>query len=472
VAFYFAYRYGMAFSHTTSSPFWFPDSVLLCALLLVRPRWWWVFVLAALPIRLLAPVSAGLPFWFLLATFANDSAKGLIATAALRRFLGNPVRFDTMRDFALYCLFAVLLVPVASAFGGAATRSFLGHDFRPAWEQWFLGNALTHLVVTPVMFYWVLGAPWKAPSGFVRRRVEGALLAVGVSATVYIAFHTEAVGTGFAEPRFYAPVPFLFWAAIRFGMFGASGAGAVLACVSVAAALEGHGPFSGRSPADTALALQHFLVLRAAPLYLVAMLIEQRRDIENSLRESEARFRHMADDAPVMVWVTDPHASCSFLSQSWYAFTGQTPETGLGFGWLTAVHPDGRASAHDTFVAANARREPFRLEYRLRRHDDEDRWVIDSAAPRFSPQGEFLGYIGSVMDITERKRAEHRLQENAIALRASYDRIQDLAGKLITAQEAERSRIARELHDDVNQQLASVSIALSRVKRRLPEGGT
>ena len=85
-----------------------------------------------------------------------------------------------------------------------------------------------------------------------------------MSASVSV-FETELGRAGFADPRFYAPVPFLFWSAVRFGMFGATGAVAVIAFFSVAAALEGHGLFSGRSPADTALALQHFLLLRAAP---------------------------------------------------------------------------------------------------------------------------------------------------------------------------------------------------------------
>ena len=285
VAFYFAYRYGMSFSNETASPFWFPDSILLCALLLVRPARWWVFVLATLPIRLVAPVSADIPLWFLLTTFAIDSAKGLLAAVALRRFLRNPIRFETVREFALYCLFAVLLIPAAAAFAGAGARHFLGFDYWPAWEQWFLGNVLTHLVVTPVIFYWVLGAPWNPPARFSMRWVEGALLTAGLIGSAYIAFDTEAVGTSFAEPRFYAPVPFLFWAAIRFGMFGASGAIAVIAFFSVADALQGHGPFAGHSPVDTAFALQHFLLLRAAPLYLVAVLIEQKDRVEHSLRE-------------------------------------------------------------------------------------------------------------------------------------------------------------------------------------------
>jgi len=84
VAFYFGYRYGMSFSQAAASPFWFPDSILLCALLMNPPRRWWIFVLAPLPIRLFSEVAAGIPYWFLLATFALDSAKGLLAALALR----------------------------------------------------------------------------------------------------------------------------------------------------------------------------------------------------------------------------------------------------------------------------------------------------------------------------------------------------------------------------------------------------
>jgi PAS domain S-box-containing protein len=131
-----------------------------------------------------------------------------------------------------------------------------------------------------------------------------------------------------------------------------------------------------------------------------------RKLAERALRESEARFRNMADNAPVMIWVTRPDGACTYLSQSWYEFTGQTPETGLGLGWLGATHPDDREAAERVFLAASEKHEPFQLEYRLRRRDSEYRWAIDSASPRLGAQGEFLGYIGSVIDIHERKRAE------------------------------------------------------------------
>jgi PAS domain S-box-containing protein len=137
-------------------------------------------------------------------------------------------------------------------------------------------------------------------------------------------------------------------------------------------------------------------------------LAKLRCETERRVRDSEQRLRHMADNVPAMVWINEPDGSCSFMSKSWYEFTGQTPEA--GFGWLDFIHPHDHSSAYGAFVAATARREAFRLEYRLRRNDGEYRWIIDSAVPRFGPAGEFFGYIGSAIDITERKKAEEMQQ--------------------------------------------------------------
>jgi PAS domain S-box-containing protein len=144
---------------------------------------------------------------------------------------------------------------------------------------------------------------------------------------------------------------------------------------------------------------------------------------EAALRESEERFRNMANHAPVMIWVTEQDGTCSFLSKSWYDFTGQSPATGLGLGWLDAVHPDDHVYAHEAFVAANTRRKTFRAEYRLRHKDGDYRWVIDSAAPRFGTDGQFLGYIGSVMDISDRRRAEEQLRASEKRLRTIIEQL-------------------------------------------------
>jgi PAS domain S-box-containing protein len=146
--------------------------------------------------------------------------------------------------------------------------------------------------------------------------------------------------------------------------------------------------------------------------------ITARKTAEIALRESEQRFRHMADHAPVMIWVTDGDGSCTFLGKTWYEFTGRTPETSLGFGWVDAVHPDDRAIARDSFLVANAAQRAYRSEYRVRNKNGEYHWVIDAALPRFAEDGRFLGFIGSVIDITERKLAEEALRTSEQLYRA------------------------------------------------------
>jgi PAS domain S-box-containing protein len=139
--------------------------------------------------------------------------------------------------------------------------------------------------------------------------------------------------------------------------------------------------------------------------------ITKRKKAEDAIRESEERFRNMSNHSPVMLWVTDAKGLCTHLNDRWIEFTCQTPETGLGMGWFAAVHPDDRQTTMDIFRAAHERRGTLRLEYRLRRCDGVHRWVLDTASPRFSESGEFLGYIGSVIDIQERKEAEIVLRE-------------------------------------------------------------
>lgn len=153
--------------------------------------------------------------------------------------------------------------------------------------------------------------------------------------------------------------------------------------------------------------------------------ITERKQAEAALRVSEEKFRNMADNAPCMIWVTDETGYCTYLSQSWYEFTGQTEATGLGFGWLNATHPEDRQFTQQMFMAANERHDVFRIEYRLRGSDGRYIWALDAASPWFGPEGEFKGYIGSVMDIDDRKQAESALRQSEERYRTLFESIDE-----------------------------------------------
>jgi PAS domain S-box-containing protein len=173
------------------------------------------------------------------------------------------------------------------------------------------------------------------------------------------------------------------------------------------------------------------------------------------LRESEERFRLVANTAPVLIWMSGKDKLCTFFNQGWLSFTGRSMQQELGEGWVIGVHPDDVQRCIKTYSASFDARAPFEMEYRLRRFDGEFRWIVDYGTPRFEIDGTFCGYIGSAVDITERKTSEESLQS--------------LSGRLIHAQEQERARIARELHDDFSQRLALLGISLGQLWKDLPE---
>ncbi|WP_275786377.1 PAS domain S-box protein [Pararhizobium gei] len=163
----------------------------------------------------------------------------------------------------------------------------------------------------------------------------------------------------------------------------------------------------------------------AGVLCIVSETTERTR-YEQKLKESEERFRNMADHAPVMLWVVDEAGYCTYLNPRWYAFTGQTVEQAEGYGWLEATHPEDRQRANDIFLTALEKQEAFRIEYRLRRADGVYRWAIDTAEPRFMPDGTFGGYIGSVLDIDERHEMELKLRESEGELKAITNSIDQM----------------------------------------------
>ncbi len=156
------------------------------------------------------------------------------------------------------------------------------------------------------------------------------------------------------------------------------------------------------------------LTILLAVIIWRAFSARQRGRVQAALRESEERFRNMADTAPVMIWVTGPDRSFTFVNKTWLTFTGRNLEQELGNGWVSGVHPEDVGRCSEVFNGAFEARRNFSLECRLRRSDGEYRWILCSGIPRVGPDGEFLGYIGSNIDITDLQSEERfrQLAEN------------------------------------------------------------
>jgi PAS domain S-box-containing protein len=177
----------------------------------------------------------------------------------------------------------------------------------------------------------------------------------------------------------------------------------------------------------------------------------RKRKAEAVLRESEERFRLVANSAPVMIWMSGANKRCVYFNQPWLTFTGRSIDQELGDGWAEGVHPEDLEHCLEIYTQAFDRRQPFDVEFRLRRHDEEYRWIFDYGVPRRNADGSFAGYIGSAIDVTDQKLAREALQR--------------VSGQLIAAQEKERSHLARELHDDICQRLAMLSLRIEKVTR-------
>ncbi len=194
------------------------------------------------------------------------------------------------------------------------------------------------------------------------------------------------------------------------------------------------------------------LILVQAGLIIGLLLQRVRsRKIDLRLRESEERFRLMVDTTPAMVWMCDQEGTVTYLNDRRLDFTGSGLTPGYANVWSAFIHPDDLQHVLKANAKALQQRKEYSKEYRLRRRDGAYRWMLDIAAPRVNGDGSFAGFVGSAADITDQKLAREELEK--------------IGGKLIEAQEEERTRIARELHDDICQRLALLSMELEQANR-------
>jgi PAS domain S-box-containing protein len=429
-------------------PLWPGCAILVTGLFLVRVSVWPLLIPASFVGFALADLQAGVPLssiaWFI----PGNIVEVLISALGLRYCFDGVPRLNSVRALAKYSFFAVVLGPFAGAFLSAHG---IASDYWMGWKIVFLSEVLAFITLTPALLSWVSEA-----RVLMRRsralHLEGVMLIAGLVLVSYIVFTVHEDSR--SPALFYTLVPFLLWSALRFGWLGVSTSLIAVTSLSIWGAVNGRGPFSDLVPLTDPLSLQMFLVFASIPFMVLAALAEEHEQAAHVVRESEERFRLVANTAPVMIWTAGTDRLCTYVNQPWLEFTGRPLEAELGNGWAEGIHSEDLKRCLETYSQAFDQRQSFAMEYRMRRNDGQYRWIHDIGVPRFNRDGNFAGYIGSCLDITERKLAEHAI--------ASMGR------RLIEAHEEERTWIARELHDDIGQRIALLAIELEHLDPQAP----
>lgn len=592
--YYLTAKIGFAFALQPGSvsALWMPNSILLAALLLTPSRSWWVVLLAASPAHFAAEFQSGVPVAMVLSWFVSNSVQAIIGAVCIYKLVDPPLRFDSFRHLTIFLIFGAFLAPFLSSFLDIALVKLNGWGTGAYWDIWrirFLSNVLATLTLVPVIITWATGGIAAARSAPLRRYVEACLLAVGLFVVGILVFSSQQGIADMTPSLLYWPLPFLLWAAVRFGPQGTSTSLLLVMFLAISGATHGYGPFVANSSADNALSIQWFLIVVSIPLMSLAAVITERKHAEEALRLSEARLARTEDFSLVMAthvgldgrWLKVPPTLCNLL--------GYTEKELLSGTFKDVTHPDDfEADWSQCQRLIRGEIRSFDLEKRYLHKDGHIIWVYLNCSVVEDDHGRLVHFLTYIRDITDRKLAEQALLEsnerNQAILRAlpdmmflntkegiyldfyardastllappeaflgknirdilpaelaervmecigrldgtlepqvleyslqigdeerhfetrlvgaegdhvlsivrdvteahraadalrrgeekllqSHRQVRSLAARLISAQESERRRIALQLHDDLSQNIATLGLAISRLKRKLP----
>jgi PAS domain S-box-containing protein len=394
------------------APFWPPNVILFCALLLAPPARWWLYILAVWPAHLAAELHIGMQAAPLAVAFATNCTIALLNAALVRRKLGGAPWLGTLKKASLYVLIAGLASPAIVAFGGAFVPILGGaaDNYVIAWAQWFLSNSLGFLTLGPIFLTW-LGErqrQWSLASG--PRMIEAATLGIALVVVCAVAFHFGAgtVEIGFMPAILYSPLPLILWGATRFGERGASGAILVVTVVLLWLALNRSSLFVAGDPERNVFALQIFLIGLAIPVLLLGAAIEEVRRAEAATRESEERMRFAAASANIGLWYFERTTGRMWATAHCRSLLGLASDAPLDRDVIhQAIHPDDREAAIESMRSAAFAGQDVVNEFRVVLPDGRLRWLRARARADHDKEGVPFRVSGVFMDITSAKEAEH-----------------------------------------------------------------
>jgi len=417
------------------APFWPPNIVLFCALLITPPRQWWIYIAAALPAHILAELRVGMPVSQFIVAFATNCLVAITNAFAVQRLMVEPPWFGTIRKTIIYVLITAFLSPAFCALGGAFVQILGGgslEDYGLFWARWYASNALGSLTLGPIAMICIESTtrPRLAPAG---RAVEAAIVAALLIAACVVAFEDlPSIATGYLPLLLYLPLPIIVWAAVRFGAKGASGAVFVISVALIWRTLNGPSLFDIGSPETNVFGMQLFLIGLSPPILLLGAAIEETRRAERTTRESEERISFAAASSNVGLWQYEFATGTFWATDYCRPLFGLSPSEPLTLdGLVSRIHPNDSPTASAALASAISRAIPLDVEFRVQ-DGDEVRWISVQARPVAGDDGKPTAMSGAFGDVTSRKltEADADVQRQEIAHLMRVSMLGELSGGL------------------------------------------
>ena len=404
--------FALTFEPHPVSVLWPPNSILLAVLLLTPTRTWWISLLAALPAHFLVQAQSDVPLRMIWCWFVSNSCEALIGAAFIRQILPGPIQFNRLSTVGIFCLGGAFLGPFLSSFLDSGFVILNRWGTGGYWELWrirFSSNVLACLTITPFIVTWATEgiASLKRASRVKLLEATGLLLGL----IVVSLFLFNKVSSHYDPALVYAPLPFLLWAAVRFGARGATAAIATLSFLAIWGVARGNGPFSAGSAEENALYVQLFLIFMTVPLLFLAALIEERNRVEENLRERDERIGLAAETARLVLWAIDFERQESWMSDKGRELFGFDPEEPLSWeALLSRVHSEDREIVDRAMEQARAGSKAFELEHRVVRPNGETSWLMTRGRFLQNDRGEIRELIGVAVDVTSQVTANHEVR--------------------------------------------------------------
>jgi signal transduction histidine kinase len=417
------------------APFWPPNIVLFCALLITPPRQWWIYVAAAFPAHTIAELGVGMPAPQLIVAFVTNCAIAIANAFAVQRLMVEPPWFGTVRKTIIYVLITAFVSPAVCALGGAFVQIMGGgsiEDYGLFWARWYAANALGSLTLGPIAMICMerTTRPTLAPAG---RAIEAAIVAVLLIAACIVAFEDlPSIASGYLPLLLYLPLPIIVWAAVRFGAKGASGAIFVISVALIWRTLNGPSLFDIGSPEANVFGMQLFLIGLSPPILLLGSAIEETRRAERTTRDSEERISFAAAASNVGLWQYEFATGAFWATDYCRTLFALSPGEPLTLDRLVSrIHPNDSSTASAALASAISRATPVDVEFRVQ--DGEDvRWISVRARPVADGDGKPTAMSGAFADVTSRKltEAEADVQRQEIAHLMRVSMLGELSGGL------------------------------------------